>query len=164
MDGVGDIYVGDSENNRVVFYPANSANGPPATQAYGQQVDGEPVFTTSVASLGPTGLNRPTGLALDSNGDLYVADASNNRVLSYFVTPVITSITPTSGPVGTAVTIKGTGLLFATAVTLHGLHATIVKDTSTKIKVGIPSGATKGKLKVVTPGGKVKAPVAFTVT
>ena len=44
------------------------------------------------------------------------------------------------------------------------MKGTITKDTTTKIKVKVPYGATTGKIKVVTPDGKVKTATAFTVT
>jgi hypothetical protein len=66
--------------------------------------------------------------------------------------------------VGTVVTIKGTGLSGATKVTFNGVKGTITTDTATKLKVKVPSGATTGKIKVVTPDGNVKTATAFTVT
>jgi hypothetical protein len=78
--------------------------------------------------------------------------------------PTITSMSPTSGPVGTVVALKGTNLSGATKVAFHGVAATITKDTATKIKLQVPHGATTGKIKVVTPGGTVKTATAFTVT
>jgi hypothetical protein len=44
------------------------------------------------------------------------------------------------------------------------VEGTITKDTATKLKVKVPSGAKTGKIKVATPGGKVKTATAFTVT
>ena len=41
-------------------------------------------------------LNSPWGVAVDANGNLYVADASNNRVLEY-TTPLTLTSTPGSG-------------------------------------------------------------------
>jgi hypothetical protein len=76
----------------------------------------------------------------------------------------ITKFTPSSGPVGTVVTIKGTNLSGATKATFNGVKGTITSDTATKLKVKVPSGATTGKIKVVTPGGKATTITAFTVT
>ena len=78
--------------------------------------------------------------------------------------PAITKFTPTSGPAGTVVTIKGTNLSGATKVTFNGVKGTITSDTSTKIKVKVPGGATSAKIKLTTPGGKVKTVTAFIVT
>jgi hypothetical protein len=80
------------------------------------------------------------------------------------VAPTITKVAPTSGPVGTVVTLKGTNLSGATKVTLNGVKASIITDTATKIKVKVPSGATSGKIKVTTAGGTVKAATPFAVS
>jgi hypothetical protein len=49
-------------------------------------------------------------------------------------------------------------------VTFNNSTATITKDTATKIKVKVRAGATTGKIKVSTPGGKAKSATVFTVT
>ena len=80
LDSSGNLYVADSFNNRVLFYPSGSTT---ATQVYGQLGS----FTTNTANLGgisANSLSRPFGVSLDSSGNLYVADTFNNRVLFYF--------------------------------------------------------------------------------
>jgi hypothetical protein len=62
-------------------------------------------------------------------------------------THTVTTFTPTSGPVGTEVTINGTGLTGAT-VTFSGVNATIVSNTGTQMVVVIPTGATTGMMSV----------------
>jgi hypothetical protein len=69
-------------------------------------------------------------------------------VSSCVPTHSVTSFTPTSGPVGTEVTINGTGLTGAT-VTFSGINATIVSSSATKLVVVIPVGATTGNLSVI---------------
>jgi hypothetical protein len=46
-------------------------------------------------------------------------------------------------------------------VTFNGVAGTITKDTQTKIKVEVPSGATKGLIEVTTPGGHVESATKF---
>src|SRR5206468_12452829 len=68
--------------------------------------------------------------------------------------PTITSFTPTSGPVGTSVTISGTNFTGATAVTFNGASAASFTVTSaTRIQATVPPGATTGPLSATTPGG-----------
>jgi len=81
VDSTG-LYVADSGNHRVVHYVLGNAI---ADRVYGQ-----PDFATSsvLANQGlanPTAatLNKPTQVALDSTGGLYVADRNNNRVVYY---------------------------------------------------------------------------------
>jgi hypothetical protein len=76
VDTVGNVYVADSGNHRVLFYPAGSTT---ATRVYGQSGS----FTTGAASAGLNGLSNPIGLAIDGSGNLYVADAGNHRVLFF---------------------------------------------------------------------------------
>ena len=70
--------------------------------------------------------------------------------------PVVTSISPTSGPLGggTSVTITGTGFTGATAVNFGGNAGTnlnVVSDT--EITVTSPSGSGQVDVTVVGPGG-----------
>ena len=58
----------------------------------------------------------------------------------------------------------GLNLEGATAVKFNGITAAITYDTFTRITVTVPVGATTGKIKVVTPGGKAKTTTVFTVT
>ena len=78
--------------------------------------------------------------------------------------PKIKSFTPASGPPGATVTIAGVNLSGVTVVTFNGSEATITKDTATKIKVTVPTGATTGKINVTTPGGSAKSASTFTIT
>jgi uncharacterized repeat protein (TIGR03803 family) len=82
------------------------------------------------------------------------------------VTPQITSFSPTSGPVGTSVTIYGESFITnATSVTFAGgVIAKITSLSYTKITVTVPSGAKTGKITVTTPGGTATSTGTFTVT
>jgi len=60
VDGAGNLYVTDYDNNRVLKLPAGSS-----TQT----------------ELPFTGLKYPEGVAVDSAGSVYVAEPDNNRVL-----------------------------------------------------------------------------------
>src|SRR5208282_3873309 len=97
----------DAANNRVVEY-----NTPLAQAALGNDysiadmVFGQPnlwskncadgVISTDVSGLGPDSLCGPTGVALDSANNLYVADTGDNRVLEYN-TPLLATQTAGSG-------------------------------------------------------------------
>ena len=80
-------------------------------------------------------------------------------------TPLTTPLhfSPKSGVVGTVVTVKGTDLAHATSVTFDGTIATILSDTSRKITVEVPVGATTGRIKVKTPAGTARSAANFTV-
>ncbi|MCU1240214.1 MAG: domain, repeat protein, partial [Candidatus Acidoferrum typicum] len=78
----------------------------------------------------------------------------------------ITSLTPTSGPVGASTTIAGVnfGATQSTStVTFNGVAATPTNWSSTSITAPVPTGATTGNV-VVTVGGQSSSGVNFTVT
>jgi hypothetical protein len=78
--------------------------------------------------------------------------------------PTITSFSPTSGPVGTTVTINGTNFTGATSVKFNGVTATFIVNSATKITATVPTGATTGRISVTTPGGTATSTSDFTVT
>lgn len=79
--------------------------------------------------------------------------------------PAITGFTPTSGPIGTTVTITGTHLLGTTRVTFNGTIAlafTVVSDV--EVTATVPAGATTGRIVVTTlPGVTGTSPANYTV-
>ncbi|MVN76586.1 T9SS type A sorting domain-containing protein [Hymenobacter sp. HMF4947] len=79
--------------------------------------------------------------------------------------PVIASFTPASGPVGTTVTVTGTNLTGATALTLNGAAVTgFTVVNATTLTFVVPAGATSGTIAVTTPGGTATSTSAFSVT
>ena len=79
--------------------------------------------------------------------------------------PTITSFAPTTGPVGTVVTVTGTNFTGATAATVGGTPATGVSATSaTSLTLTVPAGATSGVITVTTPAGTATSSGTFTVT
>ena len=83
---------------------------------------------------------------------------------TFKVRPGITSFLPTSGTVGTQVTITGSGFIGTTSITFNGTKATFTVNSAIKITATVPSGATTGKIKVTTPGGTATSATDFTVT
>ena len=77
--------------------------------------------------------------------------------------PTIKAFTPGSGPVGTNVTISGTYLAFATAITFNGTAAQISSDSERRIVAIVPAGATTGMIAVTTAGGTVTSATNFKV-
>jgi hypothetical protein len=79
--------------------------------------------------------------------------------------PTISGYSPTSGPVGTSVTITGTAFTGATSVTFNGAVASYVVNSDTQITATVPSGASTGPIAVTTGGGTATTnPSVFTVT
>jgi uncharacterized repeat protein (TIGR03803 family) len=81
------------------------------------------------------------------------------------VIPFIQDFTPSSGPVGTAVTINGGSFTGATKVTFGGVKATtytVVSDI--EITANVPTGAKTGRISVTAPLGTATSSANFTVT
>ena len=97
------------------------------------------------AATGATSFSVTNGIA---NGNT----AGDDFTVSAAAAPTITSFTPTSGPVGTSVTINGTNLCGA-AVVFNATSAVNVTATSaTSITAVVPVGATTGPIRVTTAG------------
>lgn len=83
IDAEGTVYINDTNNNRVLKYVTPLTTDTVADAVFGQ--DGS--FSTNIADMGgisASSLKAPRiGLALDANGNLYIAEGINNRVLRY---------------------------------------------------------------------------------
>ena len=82
---------------------------------------------------------------------------------TFKVTPTFTSFSPSSGPVGTSVTIMGTGFMQGTKVTFNGKSASFTVNSDEEITATVPTGATTGKIVVTTKGGTATSATKFTV-
>jgi hypothetical protein len=78
LDAAENIYICDSNNNRVLFYSGTSTT---ATRVYGQAD-----FTTKAGGVSATALNSPQGIAVSSGG-VYISEVNNNRVLYSLASP-----------------------------------------------------------------------------
>jgi len=88
----GNLWVSDYNNNRVLRYPASNLVPhtilPQADLVVGQFAFNTTAFPTSPtvpAYLNKGGLQNPTGMTFDGNGNLYVGDAYGR--VSYFLAP-----------------------------------------------------------------------------
>jgi uncharacterized repeat protein (TIGR03803 family) len=115
------------------------------------------VSNNYVTAKVPSGAKTGTVTVVRPSGNL-------NSVQQFKVTPTISSFSPSSGKVGTIVTINGTGLTQTTKVTFGVKAATFKFISDSKVTATVPSGATTGKITVTTAGGSATSSGAFTVT
>jgi uncharacterized repeat protein (TIGR03803 family) len=84
--------------------------------------------------------------------------------VKFRVTPTVTTFSPTSGTVGTQVTITGNSLTQASKVIFGGAKlAVFTVNSDTQITATVPAGAVTGKIQVTTAGGTATTSTVFTV-
>jgi uncharacterized protein (TIGR03437 family) len=82
--GGGSLYVSAPTDNRVLVFPLGTTFGPAATSVLGQTDFGTVTPNTGAFPLASANsLALPTDVKLDQNGNVFVADASNNRVIQF---------------------------------------------------------------------------------
>jgi len=92
LDSSGNLYIAVSALNQIWVVSPSGA----VTEVIG---NGSPSYSGDGGSAISAGLNGPTGVAVDSSGNLYIADAENNRVRK------VTAAT------GVITTVAGTGVI-----------------------------------------------------
>jgi uncharacterized protein YjiK len=103
VDSVGNIYISDRPNNRIrklVTVAVNTADPNTVTTLSGS---GTGTWLDGIGTN--SGFNNPRGVAIDSVGNIYVADFSGNRIRKITSAGVVTTL---AGK-GTATYIDGTG-------------------------------------------------------
>jgi hypothetical protein len=105
----------------------------------------------AAATTGPISVTTAAGTA---------TSATNFTVVN---PPTITSSSPTSGPVGSTVSINGTNFTGATAARFNGTTATFTVTSATAIQTTVPAGATTGPVSVTTAAGTATSATSFTV-
>jgi hypothetical protein len=78
--------------------------------------------------------------------------------------PTVSSFSPTSGGVGTTVSISGTNFTGATSVKFNGQSASFSVISSTSISASVPNCSSSGQISVTTAGGTGTSSGSFTVT
>ena len=123
------------------------------------------VQAETVTLDGPTHITVTVpGGALTGSVTVTTNATSLTSTQQFKVLPTIMSFTPMSGPVGTSVTISGTGLKQTTSVMFGTEKASrVTVDSDTKVTADVPTGATTGKIAVITKGGSATSANSFTV-
>jgi YD repeat-containing protein len=104
------------------------------------------------------------------NAAEYSYDAVGNILsISRFTATQVSVInfSPESGPVGTAVTINGTGFSVTPSqntVKFNGTTATVSSSTANQLQVSVPASATTGPISVTSPNGNATSTSNFTVS
>ena len=78
--------------------------------------------------------------------------------------PTISGFTPSSGPVGTVVTITGSNFFSSTFVKFNGVNSTFTVNNNGSITATVPAGATTGAIAITNSVGTTTSGSSFTVT
>lgn len=70
------VYVADTNNNRIMIWPVGATTGQNAIRVLGQTW-----FFSNSAGVSSTAMNQPQSIHFGDNGYMYVADTNNNRIL-----------------------------------------------------------------------------------
>jgi len=125
LDGLGNIYVADTLNNRIrEINTSGIITTIAGTGAAGYGGDGAAaIFAT---------LNHPTGIAADEYGNLYIADEYNNRIRKIDVTGKITTVAGngTVGNGGDGGSATSAQLYYPTGVAVDGNGTFYIADSN----------------------------------
>jgi aryl-phospho-beta-D-glucosidase BglC (GH1 family) len=111
------------------------------------------------ATTGAIGLLNPARAAFTANAFAVTAGGPVNPQQA------VQSFSPASGPVGTVVTVKGSGFTGSNLAWVGAAHGAVVKVISdTQVQVTVPAGASTGAIGVFNPAHGVFTASAFTVT
>jgi YD repeat-containing protein len=156
---IATVPVGTATGNIVVTSGGHSSNGFPFT------------LNNGPVSYVYDDLGRLAAV-IDVNGNAaeYSYDIVGNILsISRFTSTQVSIIdfSPQNGPVGTVVTINGTG--FSTTpsqntVKFNGITATVSSATNNQLQVAVPATATTGPISVTGPNGTATSSASFTVT
>ena len=94
------------------------------------------------------------------------ADSTDYFTVSADCAPTVSSFSPTSGPVGTSITVNGSKFVGATLVEFGGVDQTSFtwSPDGTQITAAVPTGAVDGPIRVTTPDGVATSASSFDVT
>ena len=107
MDSLGNLWITDNQNNRVLRFPRDPVTGIPTHTA--NLVLGQPNFTSANRGSALNQMSAPAAVRVDISGTVYVADSRNNRVLIF--NPPLVSGMPASQTLGSGLRLP-TGLEF----------------------------------------------------
>ena len=124
VDSAGDVFIADSQHHAVVEVKAGTVSVVAGNGTAGYNGDG---ITATTAEL-----NTPFGVALDGNGNLFIADTGNNRIREVNLTSHIINTVAGNGTAGYNGEGAATGaeLDFPEGVAVDSLGDIFIADTS----------------------------------
>jgi uncharacterized repeat protein (TIGR03803 family) len=145
-----------------------ATHGGPNREGTVFKLDAKSGTVTTAAAFGFAGLPQTKWISQATDGNFYITNSNSVggsiQKLSLSLKPFVKAL-PSSGAVGSTVTILGTKLTGATAVKFNGAAATFTVVSPTEITATVPTGATAGSVTVSLPLNKtLLSDIAFRVT
>jgi len=162
VDASGNLYVADGLNQRI----RKVSNGV-ITTVVGNGTAG---FSGDGGSPTNAELTYPSGVAVDANGNLYIADAGNKRIRAVSIAPTIGTLSPSSTFAGAAaftLTVKGT--IFQTGSIVEwnraALATTFVSNTqlTASVPANLIASISTANITVVNAQSASSGPLSFSV-
>lgn len=164
-DGKPDVIVANRESNYITIFRNTSTVGSIVSSSLSLKTDITVGSFTDCIAVGD--ING------DSKPDLVFANSASNTFsvlrnkIGDYTPPVITSFTPTSGPVGTTVAINGENFSVIPAgniVRFGTIQSTVTSSSETQLTVIVPQGATTQPIYVTVNMLTANSATSFTVT
>ena len=134
--------------------------------------DGSLVTATTSTNLGsiPSGVSFSVPASVAGSNTVAATDGTNTQQATFTVTSAF-SLSPTSGAVGSSVTVTATGMLGSHSVTATFGGAAVTLSPSTTSSSGglsatftVPASASGAQMVTLTDGTNSPSPATFTVT
>ncbi|MEQ8548418.1 MAG: FG-GAP-like repeat-containing protein [Cyclobacteriaceae bacterium] len=163
-DGKVDLAIVNQTSRTVsVFRNTSTAVGTISYAAKQDYTTGSNPYSVAIGDLDGDG---KADLAV-VNGNANTVSVFRNAIVTPAAIPTLTSFTPTSGPIGTEVTITGTNFSTTAAnniVFFGATQATVSAATATQLTVKVPSGASYQPITVLVDGLMAYSASPFVVT
>jgi uncharacterized repeat protein (TIGR03803 family) len=152
LNGEGEVFAISPDSGAVVHsFAFSGSNGASPDGGVVQAPDGKLYGTATVGGT----LASKTSFA---SGTVWSLEAGLPAP-----TPAVAALSPSSGPVGSTVMLRGDHLIGTTAMTFNGVSAAFKVLNVHFIAATVPAGATTGTITVTNPGGATASTQQFTV-
>lgn len=174
IDNVGTVGLGAGSSVGIEIEVGGIKKNTTLTLSNALPVSGSTIVTANTMSSG-LDFNFPSSLGafdicitVSSSSDI---NSSNNKHCQGYVmgsgssTPQFSSMSPTSGPIGTTVSLFGSNFSTSgnTVKFSNNVFGSVISSTSSQIVVSVPTGTVTGPVEITTGGYALNAGV-FTVT
>jgi sugar lactone lactonase YvrE len=139
VDSSGDIYIADSDNDRVRLVTASTGI---ITTFAGTGISG---YSGDNGAATSAKLNDVRGIAVDASGYIYIGDFSNNRVRKVtLATGIITTLVSVNNP--EALTVDTSGNVFVVSPSDNIVYKYTISSSALIVVAGTGTDASTGEL------------------